>query len=176
MIVDTVSEGGQTPQSSEGNIDDPQFRWLERTLEAANRRDELIFVFSHHAPSSSRGDRRARRVVPALLRPRDEHGHDANPGCSRDPRASTPIHLGDDTISLLHRFAYVAGHSHENAIIPIKNSRGGGYWELKSPAVADWTTHHRLLEVMDNRDGTLSLFRTLLDFDSPVRAPGSGPT
>lgn len=24
VIVDTVSEGGQTPQSSEGNIDDPQ--------------------------------------------------------------------------------------------------------------------------------------------------------
>ncbi|CAA9505366.1 MAG: Alkaline phosphatase, partial [uncultured Solirubrobacterales bacterium] len=178
VIVDTVSEGGQTPQSSEGNIDDPQFRWLERTLAAARRRDELVFVFSHHAPSSSQGADVPDESSPPCSGARDEHGHDPNPGCDRDPRSSTPIRLGDDTIGLLHRFpnvvAYVAGHSHENAITPIKNGRGGGFWEIKSPAVADWTTHHRLLEVMDNRDGTLSLFGTLLDFDSPVRAPRSG--
>jgi hypothetical protein len=53
VIVDTVSEGRLTPVSSEGNIDDPQFRWLRRTLAAATRRDELIFVFGHHAPSQS---------------------------------------------------------------------------------------------------------------------------
>ena len=176
IIVDTVSEGGRTPDSSEGNIDAPQFRWLERTLEEARRRDELVFVFSHHAPSSSQGANVPDEEAGPCTGPTDEHGHDSNPGCDRDPRASTPIRRGNDTIALLHRFpnvlAYVAGHSHENSIIPIKNGKGGGFWEIKSPAVADWTTHHRLVEVMDNRDGSLSLFGTLLDFDSPVRAPG----
>ena len=178
VIVDTVSEGGRTPDSSEGNIDDPQFRWLRRTLEEATRRDELIFVFSHHAPSSSLKANVPDEEAGPCTGATDRHGHDPNPGCDRDPRASTPIHLGDDTIALLHRFphvvAYVAGHSHENQIKPLKDGRGGGFWEIKSPALADWTTHHRLLEAMDNRDGTLSLFGTLLDFGSPVRAPGPG--
>jgi len=107
----------------------------------------------------------------------DRHGHGTNPGCDRDPRISTPIHLGDETIRLVHRYphvvAWVAGHSHENQITPLRRT-GGGYWEIKSPAVADWSTHHRLLDLMDNRDGTLSLFGTLLDFASPISHPRSG--
>ena len=177
VIVDTVSEGGRTPDSSEGNIDDPQFRWLRRTLEESTRRDELIFIYSHHAPSSSQESSVPDEEAGPCTGPTDRHGHDRNPGCDRDPRISTPIHNGDDSIALLKQFphvmAWVAGHSHENQIIPFKRSSGGGFWEIKSPAVADWTTHHRLLELMDNGDDTLSLFGTLLDFDSPVRAPGS---
>ena len=176
IIVDTVSEGGRTPDSSEGNIDDPQFRWLERTLAESTRRDELIFIFSHHAPSSSQEANVPDEEAGPCSGPTDRHGHDVNPGCDRDPRASTPIHTGDDTIELVHRFphvmAWVAGHSHENQITPLKDANGGGFWEIKSPAVADWTTHHRLLEIMDNGDDTLSLFGTLLDFGSPVRSPG----
>jgi metallophosphoesterase (TIGR03767 family) len=176
VIVDSVSEGGRTPDSSEGNIDDPQFRWLERTLAEATRRDELIFVYGHHAPSSSQ-EANVPDEEAAACTGNDEHGHDVNPGCDRDPRLSTPIHNGDDTIALLHRFphvvAYVAGHSHDNVVTPLRDGRGGGFWEIKSPAIADWTTHHRLLEIMDNQDGTLSLFGTMLDLDAPVRAPGS---
>jgi hypothetical protein len=177
VIVDTVSEGGLTPLSSEGNIDDPQFRWLRRTLAAATRRDELIFVFSHHAPSGSQ-EANVPDEQAVCTGQNDEHGHDRNPGCDKDPRPSTPIRLGDDTINLLHRFphviAYVAGHSHDNSVTPIEDGSGGGFWEIRSPAIADWSTHHRLLELMDNRDGTLSLFGTLLDFDARVGAPPRG--
>jgi hypothetical protein len=135
-------------------------------------------VFGHHAPSSSQEANVPDETAPPCTGPGDEHGHDTNPGCDRDPRPSTPIRLGDDVIELLQRYphvvAYVAGHSHENEITPLRDDQGGGFWEIKSPAIADWTTHHRLLEAMDNRDGTLSLFATLLDFDSPVRAPARG--
>jgi len=187
VIVDTVSEGGQTPQSSEGNIDDPQFKWLNRTLAAASRRDELIFIFSHHAPSSSLDanvadenpsrDPRFLNGAPPCSGT-DRHGHGTNPGCDRDPRISTPIHLGPDTVRLVHLYpnvvAWIAGHSHENKITPMSDGNGGGFWEVKSPAIADWTTHHRLLELMDNHDGTLSLFGTLLDFAAPLGAPAPG--
>ena len=35
IALDTVSEGGVPGPSAEGNIDDPQFKWLERQLAAA---------------------------------------------------------------------------------------------------------------------------------------------
>jgi uncharacterized repeat protein (TIGR01451 family) len=40
--------------------------------------------------------------------------------------------------------------------------------------VADWPHQHRLIEVMDNRDDTLSIFGTVLDHASPATAPPPG--
>jgi hypothetical protein len=37
--------------------------------------------------------------------------------------------------------------------------------------VADWPQESRLIEVMDNADGTLSIFGTLLDHASPYGIP-----
>jgi hypothetical protein len=77
---------------------------------------------------------------------------------------------------LAHRnvIAHVAGHSHDNRIQPFTRAGGGGFWEIKSPAIADWPPQHRLIEVLDNRDGTLSIFATMLDHDSPIAAPPVG--
>ena len=176
IVLDTLSEGGVVGVSSNGNIDDPQFRWLERELTQTAARDELVVVFGHHAKSSLFAS------VPDELAPpcvsNDQHGHDLNPGCDRDPRNSQPVHGGDDTEVLLGRFphvvAYVAGHSHENRVAPLRPSGTRGYWEIKSPAVIDWPPQHRLIEVMDNCDGTLSIFGTVLDAAAPVRAPDAG--
>ena len=48
------------------------------------------------------------------------------------------------------------------------------WWEINTSAVADWPHQHRLIEVMDNRDDTLSIFGTVLDHASPATAPGPG--
>ena len=178
IVLDTLSEGGITPISSEGNVDDPQFRWLESELKAATKRDELVVLFSHHAPSSSLSADLDDEIAPPCTS-NDSHGHDTNPGCDRDPRSSAPIHLGDDVTDLLHKYphaiAFVAGHSHESQVNAIKKPGGNGdYWELKSPAIADWPPQHRVIEVMDNRDGTLSIFATLVDLEAAVRSAGAG--
>ena len=174
-MLDTVSEAGVTPASSDGNIDHPQFLWLERELRAASARDELIVVFAHHARTSLTADVPDEVAPPCTID--DEHGHDANPGCDRDPRSSQPIHLGADLEALLHRFprvvASVAGHSHENSVLPYRRE-GGGYWEVRTPAIADWPPQHRLLEIMDNCDSTLSLFATMLDHGGAATAPAAG--
>jgi metallophosphoesterase (TIGR03767 family) len=174
IVLDTLSEGGVVSVSSRGNIDDPQWRWLRGELAAAERRDELVVVFAHHATTSLDADAPDELASPCTVG--DEHGHDVNPGCDRDPRRSTPLHFGDDLVELFHRhpsvIALVAGHSHENEIQPYEGP-GGGFWEIKSPAIIDWPPQHRVLEVMDNRDGTLSIFATLLDHDGPSRSPGS---
>ena len=177
IVLDTVSEGGVIGDSASGNLDHPQFRWLRRELKQAQRRDELIVTFGHHATDSLTAVTADEEAPPCTTR--DEHGHDVNPGCDRDPRTSTPLHHGDDLEELFHSFpnmiSYVAGHSHENEVQPFKDDDGSGdFWEIKSPAVVDWPPQHRLIEVMDNRDGTLSIFGTILDHAGKAKGPKGG--
>ena len=177
IVLDTLSEGGMVPFSADGNIDDPQWKWLEQELDAATERNELIVVFAHHATgslTSTISDEEASECTE-----RDEHGHDTNPGCDRDPRSSEPLHLGDELKELFlahpHVVAYVAGHSHNSRIAGYKAGSGSGFWEIKTPAIADWPTAQRLIELMENCDGTLSIFGTLFDHDAPVDTPAPGP-
>ncbi|MDQ3935223.1 MAG: metallophosphoesterase [Actinomycetota bacterium] len=175
VALDTLSEGGVVGVSDKGNVDEPQFTWLENVLKAATARDELVVVFAHHARDSLTADVPDEAAAPCGS-PDDGHGHPENPGCDRDPRPSNPK-LGDDVAALLHRYphaiAFVAGHSHENRVAPQKTD-GGGYWEIKSPAIVDWPPQGRLVEVMDNCDGTLSIFGTMVDGANRVDVPAPG--
>ncbi len=167
VSIDTVAEGG----SSDGNLDHPQYRWLKRTLGRAQRRDELIVVYGHHTlgtMDATVADERAGRC--------------ADPGCDEDPRRSTPIHRGIEgrqsirDLLLRHRnvVAYVAGHVHDNDVRLFR--RGGwGFWQVATASHIDWPQQSRTLELFDNRDGTLSLFGTLLDHPAPAATPAPGP-
>jgi len=183
IALDTVAEAGTvvTPTghfTADGNIDDPQFKWLRGQLEAATAAEELVVIFSHHAPESLTADAPDELAppctvfVPAL-------GHDVNAGCDLDPRSSQPIHLEADAVALLHEFpnaiAWVAGHSHDNIVDPFPNPSGpGGFWSIRVAAEADWPQQSRLLEVFDNHDGTLSIFGTILDHAGQSVAPAAG--
>jgi hypothetical protein len=71
----------------------------------------------------------------------------------------------------------VSGHSHENQVTPYRRSGGtGGFWNVETASHIDFPQQSRTLEVMDNRDGTLSIFGTVLDHAAPVGAPPSGTT
>jgi hypothetical protein len=188
IALNTVGEGGIVNQdSSNGNIDDPQFRWLEGELQAATDRNELVVLFGHHAINSLT-NQEPDEAAPACTAD-DGHGHDVNPGCDLDPRLSTPVHLGEpsqrnpgdttETLSeLLLRFphvvAFVAGHSHVNQVLPYSRGDGsGGFWTIKTAAEADWPSQSRLIEFMDNHDGTLSIFGTMIDHAAPTATPAS---
>src|SRR5829696_8285880 len=60
-------------------------------------------------------------------------------------RSTSETRRSGSSIATPHVMAWVEGHSHENKITPLRRT-GGGYWEIKSPAVADWSTHYRLLD------------------------------
>ena len=175
ISVDTVCEGGVVGPCADGNVDDPQFRWLERELAEATRADDLVILFSHHAIQSLTANVPDEAAPPCSVG--DPHGHDVNPGCDLDPRDSRPIHLGEDMTALLHRFphviAWVAGHSHVNDVTPYPRQGGGGFWMIRTAAEADWPQQSRLIELFDNRDGTLSIFGTILDHASPATAPAA---
>jgi 3',5'-cyclic AMP phosphodiesterase CpdA len=181
IALDTVAEAGTilTPTghfTADGNIDDPQFKWLRGQLEAATAADELVVLFSHHAPESLTADA-ADELAPLCLL-NDAHGHDINPGCDLDPRSSQPIHLEAEMVNLLHEFpnaiAWVSGHSHDNIVNPFPAPGGSGFWSIRVAAEADWPQQGRLLEVFDNHDGTLSIFGTIVDHVGQSKAPASG--
>ena len=170
VSLDTVAEGG----GQSGNVDDPQYRWLKGELRAAKRKSELVVAFGHHTlgtMTNTRTDERAGKCDPA-----DE------PGCDRDPRRSAPLHrglAGRQSIRALlvgnpNVIAYVSGHTHANRVDFFKGRRGAGFWEINTASHIDWPEQSRTIEVMDNRDGTLSLFGTLLDSAAPVAAPAAG--
>jgi metallophosphoesterase (TIGR03767 family) len=182
IALDTVAEAGTilTPtgkSTSDGNVDDPQFQWLRGQLQAATAADQLVVIFSHHAPESLVADAPDELAPPCLLN--DAHGHDINPGCDLDPRSSQPIHLEADLVALLHEYpnaiAWVAGHSHDNVVNAFPSPSGpGGFWSIRVAAEADWPQQSRLLEVFDNHDGTLSIFGTILDHVGQAAAPAPG--
>ena len=192
--IDTNSEGGQTAEgvasgSSNGNIDDPQFQWLTDELDAAQAADKLIVLFGHHPVRSMNTQiadeqalpctvddtprRHARARRQPRLRPRPARLDAVAPrerGVPADPRESF-VELLDDYPNVL---AYVAGHTHEHRLIPFTRSDQSVWWEINSSATADWPQQHRLIEVMDNRDDTLSIFGTVLDAASPAQQPPEG--
>lgn len=182
IALDTVAEAGTivTPSgasTSDGNIDDPQFKWLRGQLQAATAADQLVVLFSHHAPESLVADLPDEVAPPCTVN--DSHGHDVNPGCDLDPRLSFPIHLEADMVGLLHEYpnaiAWVAGHSHDNVVNAFPDPSGnGGFWSIRVAAEADWPQQSRLLEVFDNHDGTLSIFGTILDHVGQAVAPAPG--
>lgn len=174
IVLDTVSEGGRIFSSSSGNIDSPQFAWLEGQLEAATRANEVAVVFSHHPISSLTADV-PDEEVPSCA----EVDPDLAVGCDSDPRTSTPVKLDADARELMHRYphavAWIAGHTHQNRIRPYGAPGGGsGFWSIETSSLADWPKQGRLLDLFDNRDGTLSLFTTMVDHSAPVETPAPG--
>jgi metallophosphoesterase (TIGR03767 family) len=171
ISLDTVAEGG----GQWGNLDDPQYRWLKGELRKARKRGQLVVVFGHHTlatMSNTATDEAAGKCEPA-----------GAPGCDADPRRSTPIHRGlagkQSVRALLaanpNVITYVTGHTHANAIRFYGGKRGHGFWEVNTASHIDWPQQSRLLEVMDIRDGTLSIFGTILDAAAPAAAPAPGP-
>ena len=78
---------------------------------------------------------------------------------------------GDQVVALLLQFPnvimWVNGHTHVNAIQPISRplptTVPGGFWEVNTASHVDWPQQARLIEIADNRDGTLSIFGTIID-------------
>ena len=184
--LDSVANGG----GADGNIDDPQYRWLERQLDASSateygpdgklRRDgdrnRLIVVFGHHTIATMDNPQPDEAAGPCTTVPQ--------PGCDGDPRDSQPIHLGttgpEDVRSLLLKYpavvAAVTGHTHHNDVVAHKRpGRKRGFWELNTASHVDFPQQSRLIEIMDNEDGTLSIFGTIVDQAAPKGAPKPGP-
>jgi len=161
LVLDTVNPNG----GASGSLDAEQFAWLERELIAGSRRyldaagnvvtragrDRLFVLFSHHTIGTM------------------------------DNVVGVPPRLpGTAVRDLLLRFPnaimWVNGHTHRNTVTgyrrPAASPFGGGFWEVNTAAHIDWPQQSRVLELVDNEDGTLSIFGTIVDMDAPASNHG----
>ncbi|MFG2022581.1 TIGR03767 family metallophosphoesterase [Streptomyces sp. NPDC048825] len=145
VSLDSTDPGGHY----EGSLGTTQLRWLERTLKTAEQNKEHVIVFSHHTSKSMRN-----------LREDPNH-----PGERR--------HGGDEVLALLGSYrstlAWVNGHSHKNNITPHPAPGNRSFWEISTASHIDFPQLARVIEVVDNHDGTISLFTTLIESAAPHR-------
>jgi metallophosphoesterase (TIGR03767 family) len=160
VALDTTVDAG----GADGNLDHPQYLWLARELRRAERRDQVVVVYAHH-PLEMMDNRTP-----------DEHAGRFD----RDPRDSRPVHVGlggrGSLRALLLRHPnvvlYLAGHKHYDRVWPNFRRDGRGFWQVITNALAGAPQEARLLELMDNADGSLSIFATMLPHAAPLRPPG----
>jgi len=163
ISLDTCNPNGY----DDGSIDQAQFDWLSQELTAhspryldtsggwasGNGEDRLIVIFSHHTIDTMENVLGLSRVNGTTVR------------------------------DLLLRFpnvvAWVNGHTHHNAVTPHARPAGaavgGGFWEINTAAHVDWPQQSRIVELVDNGDGTLSIFGTIIDHAAPTSWP-AGPS
>ncbi|MGW0709656.1 TIGR03767 family metallophosphoesterase [Streptomyces sp. NPDC002643] len=143
ISLDSTDPGGHY----EGSLGTAQLRWLDRTLKDAAKDGSYAVIFSHHTSKSMRN-------------------------LNKDPgRPGEARHGGDEVLSLLGRhrnvLAWVNGHSHRNRITPHSSAGGGSFWEISTASHIDFPQLARVIELVDNKDGTISLFTTLIESAAP---------
>ena len=169
IALDTVNPGG----FAEGSIGRKQLDWLIARLSEVHSTyldttgapvqtgnpDRLVILFSHHGLSTLENP----VITPDPL----------EPGANDLPRV-----MADEIEAAVHRFpnviAWVNGHTHVNSVVP-RLGGGGGFWEINTAAHIDWISQSRLIEVLDNGDGTLSIVCTMIDHAAPEVPGGSDP-
>ena len=146
IVLDTVNPNGY----NNGSIDATQFAWLRQLLGRSSNR--VVLVCSHHT-----SDTMDNPLV--------------GTGGDQEPRVT-----GDQVLALLlanHEVvAWVNGHTHRNQIWAHKRAKGGGMWEINTAAHIDWPQQSRIIELVDNRDKTMSIFTTLVDHAGPRSSGG----
>jgi metallophosphoesterase (TIGR03767 family) len=162
IVLDTVNPNGD----QDGSLDQKQFNWLTSLLNAnsklrlsptgarehAGGTDHLIMILSHHTIATMDNDTTGSEAPGKRI-------------------------LGDQVQQLLLRYpnviAWVNGHTHVNNIIPHVRpsswSTKGGFWEINTASHIDFPQQARIVELVDNRDGTLSIFGTIIDSIAPLR-------
>lgn len=129
---------------ADGAVPEDQFNWLKSGLAQAQQEKKFALVLSHHNSVTLENDAQAvfggQRLVHA-----------------------------DEFISAMHEYpnmiAWINGHTHINTIRPHPSDKGG-FWEITTASCVDFPQQQQLIEFMDNRDGTMSMFVTTLDHTS----------
>ncbi|WP_030753242.1 TIGR03767 family metallophosphoesterase [Streptomyces sp. NRRL S-31] len=143
ISLDTTDAGGHY----DGSLGTAQLKWLDRTLK--DNKDSYAVVFSHHTSKTMTNTR----------------PDPARPGEKR--------HGGAEVVSVLSAhanvLAWVNGHIHKNVVTPHKAAGGRSFWEISTASHVDHPQLARVIELTDNKDGTVSLFTTLVESAAPHR-------
>jgi 3',5'-cyclic AMP phosphodiesterase CpdA len=137
---------------SDGSLDRAQFDWLKAELAASASRNQLAMVFSHHPDLTFAEYGMLAPLVPIEV---------------------TAAELNAELASWPHLIAWVAGHTHQHRIRAFAVSDGigsngtieapveckgpgpcAGFWQIETASLIDHPQEQRLIELLDNGDGT----------------------
>lgn len=124
------------PTLASGGIGQAQFNWLQSELDQAVADKVLVVVANHHYP---------------------------------DAMATGGPQLVQMFNSCPNVILHLVGHGHYNVIEPRISPDlvpAKGYWEVQTPSGVEFPQQSRIIEIVDNRDGTGSVYLTLFDFQS----------
>ncbi|NLH47472.1 MAG: hypothetical protein GX444_02600 [Myxococcales bacterium] len=117
----------------DGGIGETQLAWLADELDQAAADEVLVILGSHHSVEST-------------------------------PQG------GEELTALLNSYEnvilHLVGHGHDNKIVPHPDPEGDplfGYWEVETPSAMTFPQQAHIVELVDNRDGTASIYLTLYD-------------
>ena len=173
IVLDTVTDECGTIVCSEGSVDDPQFRWAERELVAADGLGERVLVFSHHTLRTTRFPSTDPAEQPVHYGERLDRGN--NP--PRPVRPAEPLGTTLEDLWCRHPsvVGHVVGHEHANYVLPHNcEDPGQGpnkFYEISTAAHIDWPQQSRMIEFVE-RDEKLALVLTILDHAGPAN-PGN---
>ncbi|UQX88592.1 metallophosphoesterase [Jatrophihabitans telluris] len=179
LALDTVNENG----GWEGSIDPAQLSWLAGELDEADADRRLVVLASHHPLHRLTNARTAAEQAAALAGAGLEDGTDGSPGSpGSDGSPGTPGTDGPRVLSAelsaeLARHACVVlwlnGHTHVSAVTPHPAAGAGGpWWEVTAPSLIDYPQQGRVVELLDDGAGELTLACTMIDHAGEV--PWSG--
>ena len=136
---------------ADGALPAEQFNWLRTELEKCVTENRLAVILSHHNSFTL------------------ENGADL----ATDPQRL--IHA-DEFIAMLLEYpnvvAWLNGHTHINTITAHRSGERG-FWEITTASCVDFPQQQQMVELVDNRDGTMSIFTTVVDHSGPVSWGGS---
>lgn len=138
---------------ADGAVPQDQFNWLQGQLEQCQAAGILAMVCSHHNSLTIEND-------------------------AKPVWGGQPLIHAEEFINMLLQYpvciAWLNGHTHVNTLTAhTKESGSGGFWEITTASCVDFPQQQQLVELVDNRDGTMSIFVTALDHAaSPTWTPG----
>lgn len=143
---------------ADGAVPEDQFVWLEDGLKQAVEQNKFAIVLSHHNSLTLE-----------------------NSAVSVNDPGQRLVHAEEFVAMLLkypNMVAWLNGHTHINTVqahgnpTPARRRQGyepSGFWEITTASCADYPQQQQVVEIVDNRDGSISLFATVLDHASPAQ-------
>jgi hypothetical protein len=152
VLNTSAATGGSKGLIRQAEIDET----IEPILQKAADDDKLVIITSHHRADSL------------------SNGSEIGIGMAYDD-ALTSAEWVDYVGTHPHVILHLAAHSHTMHVQPRTPMGGHAYWDMASPAMSDFPSAVRLVEVYDQDNGFLTIRSVAFDFsteDDPLAADG----
>ncbi len=141
LVIDTAHEtGGAEGVIRQADVDST----IKPLLDKAKAESKWVILASHHSTTS------------------------LSDGGGAFGKKETDALLPDQWAAFIGKYPNVVfsmvGHSHANRVRPITSLGGHAWWEVMSPAIADFPHQFRIVELFDEDNGWLMMRATDVDF------------